>query len=275
MGASARDKDRFVIAQFSDIHVGESRFDEGMLLRVIEEINEAEPDMVVVPGDLTANGYRDEFERAKEYIDRLECRNVIVIAGNHDCRHVGYLHFEDIFGRRYHERSYEFGVRDDGEMQRRMKVLAADSNKPDLDAGELGRDKYDWIAEEYSHGRDFKVFILHHHVVSIPGTGRERNILLDAGDVLEALSKAEVDLVLAGHKHVPWAWPISCMLIVTSGTAATWRTRGHIPPSYNMITLGADEIAVDIRDLREDRHTLLRFARGDKCPLRISDAADG
>ena len=48
--------DRFVIAQFSDIHCGDPRFDEHLLERVIREVNAAKPDLVVVPGDLTTCG---------------------------------------------------------------------------------------------------------------------------------------------------------------------------------------------------------------------------
>jgi len=43
--------------------------------------------------------------------------------------------------------------------------------------------------------------------VPIRGTGRERNQVLDAGDVLALLHQAEVDVVLSGHRHVPYVWP--------------------------------------------------------------------
>ena len=45
--------------------------------------------------------------------------------------------------------------------------------------------------------------MLHHHLLPVPGTGRERNIVYDAGDAIECLQRAGVDLVLSGHKHVP------------------------------------------------------------------------
>ena len=32
------------------------------------------------------------------------------------------------------------------------------------------------------------VFILHHHLLPIPGTGRERNVVHDAGDTLDQLA---------------------------------------------------------------------------------------
>lgn len=251
----------FVIAQMSDLHCGESRFDMELMSSTLGEINALEPDLVVVPGDLTTSGYRDEFLEAREYLSCLQCENVIVIAGNHDCRNVGYLHFEEIFGRRYHEAEYPFGIAEDGQVQERIKVVAADSNKPDLNDGELGRDKYEWIAREFADPEPFKLFVLHHHLVGIPETGRERNILLDAGDALETLCAASVDLVLAGHKHVPYAWDVNGMLIVTSGTCATWRTRGTKPPSFNIISITREEIEVTVRDLSLGSDITWEFAR--------------
>ncbi|MDH4139649.1 MAG: metallophosphoesterase [Coriobacteriia bacterium] len=271
--ARERPDQTFLIAQISDLHCGESLFDAALLRRAIHEINEARPNLVMVPGDLTANGYRREFEEAKEHLALIECENVVIIAGNHDCRNVGYLHFEEIFGRRYHELEFPFGVKADGGLQERIKIVAADSNKPDLNDGELGRDKYDWILKEFGDPEAFKVFALHHHVISIPGTGRERNILLDAGDVLEALNRAGVDLVLAGHKHVAWAWPVAGMLAVTSGTSATWRTRGKTPPSYNLVRIASKTIEVTVKDLSDHNDVELVYDRGTKCPLPTTGMA--
>src|SRR4026209_1576817 len=90
------------IAQLSDIHVLDPRFEKGLLDVAIEEINADAPDLVVVAGDLTANGYREEFEYARERLDGLEASEVIYVPGNHDARSVGYLHYEDLFGERAH-----------------------------------------------------------------------------------------------------------------------------------------------------------------------------
>ena len=88
------------IVQMSDIHVGTGLFRPDLLSSAIEETNSLEPDLVAVVGDLTMEGYRWEFEEAKEYLDRLQCENVVVAMGNHDARSVGYRHFEDFFGMR-------------------------------------------------------------------------------------------------------------------------------------------------------------------------------
>ncbi len=240
-------RDHYTIAQFSDIHCGDPRFDAALMEEMLAEINAAKPDLAVVAGDLTADGYREQFEEAQRYIDLVQCPQRVVIAGNHDSRNVGYLHFEELFGKRHTLAELDFKVVCDGkegEIQERVKILALDSSKPDLNDGEIGRQNYKWIDEAFIEAGHYKIFILHHHLVSIPNTGRERNVVWDSGDVLEKLRSVDVDLVLHGHRHVAYNWPVANMLIVSSGTASTWRTRGYIQPSYNLIEIGPEIVVI-------------------------------
>ncbi|MFA5801114.1 MAG: metallophosphoesterase [Thermoleophilia bacterium] len=244
----AESHDFYTIAQFSDIHCGDARFDAQLAEALVSEVNDANPDLTVVAGDLTADGYREQFDEAKSYIDRVKCEQVIVIAGNHDCRNVGYLHFEELFGpRHYKAAELDFKlccVPGEEGTQQKVKILAMDSNKPDLNDGEIGRDNFTWIDNEFPNERDYKIFLLHHHLVGIPGTGRERNVVWDAGDVLERLRAVDVNLVLCGHRHVPYTWPLANMLIVSSGTGSTWRTRGYTQPSYNVIRIDPEMVTI-------------------------------
>jgi 3',5'-cyclic AMP phosphodiesterase CpdA len=80
--------------------------------------------------------------------------------------------------------------------------------------------------------------------VSVPGTGRERNIVWDAGDLLALLTELKVDLVMSGHKHVPNVWQFGQMLLINSGTASSHRVRGYTRPSYNVIEVGQDRVRV-------------------------------
>ena len=77
--------------------------------------------------------------------------------------------------------------------------------------------------------------MLHHHLLPVPGTGRERNVVHDAGDTLECLQRAQVHLVLSGHKHVPYAWRLENLFVVNAGTVSTTRLRGKTKPCYNVI----------------------------------------
>ncbi len=226
---------RLTICQVSDIHCGNARFIPDLLDRTIIEINRLEPTAVVVAGDLTDAGYREEFEQAAEYIGRFECENIMVIPGNHDARNVGYVHFERLFGERQ-------SVMDlDG-----VILVGVDSSEPDLNDGQVGREHYDFIVDTFSQAPQdkLKVFVVHHHLISLPGTGRERNIVFDAGDILERLIDVRVDLVLSGHKHVPYSWRLEDMLIVNSGTASTLRVRGNTRPCYNIIEVEDGRVEV-------------------------------
>lgn len=237
----------YTIALCSDVHCGDSRFSEALMRTAVKEINESRADMVVVAGDLTANGYREQFEQAKCYIDLIDSPQKLVIAGNHDHRNVGWVHFEDFFGSRFKALTFDFRVRCHGVFQEKVKIVAADSCKPDLNDGEVGRRHYYWIKGEFVEGNDFKIFCLHHHLVSVPGTGRERNIVWDAGDVLEVLKDSDVDMVLCGHKHVPYIWMVDRMILVNSGTMSTYRTRGYAKPAYNLIRIHHDKVHVETR----------------------------
>lgn len=50
------------IAQISDLHCGSPHFVPELLGRALGEINELAPDVVVVSGDLTSDGFRAEYE---------------------------------------------------------------------------------------------------------------------------------------------------------------------------------------------------------------------
>jgi 3',5'-cyclic-AMP phosphodiesterase len=221
------------IAHISDLHCGSPHFVPNLLERAIMEINELEPDLVIVSGDLTNEGFRQEWETACGYLERLDCGERIVIMGNHDARNVGYLHFEEIFG----ERAGEWHR--DG-----VSIVAIDSTEPDLDHGVVGRGRYPWIQERFAQPADLRIFVLHHHLLPVPGTGRERNIVHDAGDTLECLQRAGVNLVLCGHKHVPYAWRLEDLFVVNAGTVSTLRLRGRTKPCYNVIERREDRVTV-------------------------------
>jgi 3',5'-cyclic-AMP phosphodiesterase len=220
------------LAHISDPHVGSPYFVPNLMNRVIVELNELHPDAVVITGDFTTFGYRQEFKTATAYLDRIEAP-VYSIPGNHDARNVGYVHFEELLGPRHWSHDI-----------RGVRIVGVDSSEPDLDHGQIGRERYEWIKAEFTVPAELKVFALHHHLLPIPGTGRERNIVYDAGDLLEVLISAGVQVVLSGHKHVPYVWRLEDIYVVNAGTCASLRLRGHTRPCYNVIEFEGGEVKI-------------------------------
>lgn len=254
----------FTIAQISDLHCGGPYFVPNLLERAITEINDLEPDIVICSGDLTTFGFKEEYALAKQYLDRIACDSLVVIPGNHDSRNVGYLHFERLFGDRFSV------LRKDG-----VTVVAVDSTEPDLDHGQIGRGHYRWIEEQFAAPADLRVFVLHHHLLPVPGTGRERNIVYDAGDVIECLQGAGVDLVLSGHKHVPYAWKLENLFIVNAGTVSSLRLRGTTRPCYNVVEVTGSHVDVWRRYPYHGQERIIQFSTEtlafEKYTARIED----
>ena len=235
----------------------------------IDEINRIRPDVVVVTGDLTAAGYEWEFEQAAEWLGRIEVPKVVV-PGNHDSRNVGYVHFERFFGDRFSRYRQAF----DQERQERLgatgfMVVGVDSSEPDLDEGHIGRERYPWIRQQFNdQPGDVKLFAIHHHLVPIPGTGRERNIITDAGDLLAVLSDLDIDIILAGHKHVPFFWGLNGILVCNSSTAATRRVRGLTPLSWNELQIDASTVKVYLHYEDGRRELSVIFSRKTRAMTR-------
>lgn len=140
------------------------------------------------------------------------------------------LHFEKLIGRRKF-----LHVDNDGG----FAIIGLDSSQPDLNDGQIGIDQLEWVTEKLDEiPKDMcKIVTFHHHLLPIPQAGRERNILLDSGDLLRVFIDSGVDFVLNGHKHVPNVWMIEKMVTINSGTATTMKLRGDTYPSYNELVI--------------------------------------
>ena len=239
------------IVQISDIHFG-SMFKQVAFDQLVEEINNLEPDAIVITGDLTDEGLLSQFERARFEIQRFKCNNRIVLAGNHDYRHTGYLLFKKFF---HTKQVYE--LKDD------VVIVTIGTARPDRDEGEVGYRQNKWMSSVLSrYDSKIKIIAMHHHLIGIPDTGTDKIIILDAGDTLLACMQAKVDLVLCGHKHRPWIWKLGSLEIAYAGTASSERFRGFFDNTYNIIRIDNRNLQVDIKIVGGKRMDLNSLVSG-------------
>ncbi len=215
------------IAHISDLHVESQWFEKEWAENLIRILNREKPDLLIVTGDLTDCGYLVEYRKATEFLELIGTHDRVVVPGNHDARNEGYVLFEEFFGTR--TPFYE---------NERVSVVGLDSSEPDLEDGHIGRENYGYVRSILSEAKGkLKIVALHHHVVPVPGTGRERDIPVDAGDLMKLMDDLGVNLVLSGHKHKAWIWRVNSTYYITAGTATTRRLKARDFPSFNMFHL--------------------------------------
>ena len=259
------------LAHLASLHCGAIRYRPDLLERAVRDVNELDADAVLVAGDLTAAGYEWEYEEALERLGQLDAPTVMV-PGNHDSRNVGYIHFERLIGPRYTTWRLPF---DDDRAEAvgasGLTVIGLDSSQPDLDDGHVGREWYPWLQEEARrHEDDLVVVMLHHHLLAIPGAGRDLNHVVDTGDLLPILDELAVDMVLTGHKHVPYFWGLNGILLCNAGTVSTGELRGTVPASWSELEIDAETIRVYLYADGVGRQLAAVRSRSSKAAVRSS-----
>jgi 3',5'-cyclic AMP phosphodiesterase CpdA len=222
------------IIHLSDLHVTGGSFVPEWGDAVVACVGATDPDLTIVTGDLTSEGHVDEYEKARAYVARLKTRSLLMVPGNHDARNEGYVLFEEMFGTRYPVYENET-----------VAVCGIDSSQPDIDDGHVGRSNYSHIVERLSRPGKTRILAMHHHLIPIPGTGRERHIPTDAGDVLKLCVDNRIGIVLSGHKHLPYIWNLEDTHFITAGTATSRRLKGRSCPSFNIITVEPGTFVVE------------------------------
>ena len=234
------------IVQISDLHIG-SQFLQEKFDTLVKEVNDLKPDVIVITGDLTNEGLMKEYEKCEELLTQFNTEKIIAISGNHDYRNTGYLLFK-----RY------FPFEAINELSDDVVLVTVGTARPDRNEGEVGYRQNLWLERTMKKYKDkVKIVAMHHHLIAIPDTGSDQLTVVDAGDVLRTVLETNVDVVLCGHKHRPWAWNFGKLNVVNAGTATSERVRGLFENTYNILTISESKVHVD-----------LKIVGGERLPIR-------
>lgn len=229
------------IAHISDIHCNYGTdFNSKIFEKAVKILNNIESDLIFISGDLTTDGLLPEYEFAQEKMKEVNGKKVI-IPGNHDERNLGWKLFPKFFGETDFIHSYDY-----------VNLIGLASSEPDKDDGRLGRGRHQLI-EQGVKKENLTIIGFHHHVIPVPNSGRERNIIEDAGETLDILLKNDIPLVLMGHRHVPFGVKIHKTLLVNAGTFSCNRTRAYFGNTFNVIDLKDEKIIVNVVNIQKDK----------------------
>lgn len=236
------------IVQFSDVHFGVEH--AAAVAAALERVRTDPPDLVLITGDITQQGYRREFEAAAAWIGAMP-GPVFVTVGNHDVPYWDLMarlfwpwrRFETTVGHPAHDHEHrgdELMVR--GVTTARGAQLRLNWSKGVIDLEQTRRAAR---ALADAPAGTLRVLACHHPLIEMigaPMTGEMRRGRAAA----EIFAAAGVDLVMSGHVHVPFALPITlgdeCSYAVGCGTLSR-RERGA-PPGFNEVEWDAGEIRV-------------------------------
>ena len=241
------------IAHISDIHANYGTdFNSKVFEKAVKNLNKIEADLVFVSGDLTTDGLLSEYELAHEILKSINS-TIVVVPGNHDERNLGFKLFPEFFGESSFIQNYST-----------VAFVGLASSEPDKDEGRLGRGRHKMIEQGIRKKRKTTIIGFHHHLIPIPNSGREKNVIEDAGETLDIILRKRVPLVLMGHRHVPYGVKIHRTLLVNAGTFSCNRTRAHFGNTFNIIDIDENIITVSVVNVRRNaQKKMIQFNQTD------------
>jgi 3',5'-cyclic AMP phosphodiesterase CpdA len=242
-----------VIAHVSDLHLG--AHDATAVDTLPADVAAARPTLTVITGDITMRARPDEFCLAVELLARLP-EPQLVVPGNHDVPlgpvsrlTAPYLRYSVALGTGPAPSILHPSARSPGTVALGLNSMPRWRWK----SGRVTRRQSAAITATFGPTTPDAVrLVALHHPPFVGGLAR----LGGRGCLVTALAEARVDLVLAGHTHIPETREVELgragrnhrLIEVVAGTATSLRTRGA-GRSWSLIVV--DGCAVEVRERRQ------------------------
>lgn len=233
------------IAHLSDIHFG--AHDPKIVAATEAWLQERQPDLVIISGDLTQRARVDQFREAAAYLNRLRSAGfpTLVVPGNHD------VPLYDVIRRfaapldRY--RRYISDDLSPWFENDEVAVLGINTARSlTVKDGRINREQIAMLQDRFGAvpSNKTRILVTHHPLYAMPiGEGGELSEAVGRHrDAIAAVCKAGVHLALAGHFHRTYAEAAGKMveragtvLVMQAGTATSTRLRNSELQSFNWI----------------------------------------
>ncbi len=210
----------------------ETYYIEELTDALVYEIQQMQPDVMIVSGDLTHNGEKESHIEIAKKLAKIEESGVTVLvtAGNHDINNPYAREFkgseevvtETVTPEEFEQIYYEFGfsdaaARDEKTLSYLSKVsedlwvLMLDSNlyrqntTAPVTNGILNKSTLDWVRNigDQAKAEDVEILgVMHHNLYNHSDILYQGFTIGNAKDVLEVFKDSGINLVLSGHIHV-------------------------------------------------------------------------
>ena len=263
-----------LVAHLSDLHFG--RVDERLLAPLQAALLRAQPDLLVISGDLTQRARTAEFTAARAFLDSLPFPR-LVVPGNHD------VPLHNVFNRLLRPLSkYRQHIEPELAPHWRDAQIAVfginTARAATIKDGRIGMAELERLRSQMQQVPSGVVkIVVTHHPLDVPSGASARDVVGRADAAMALFADAGVDLLLAGHLHASHAGSSAtryqlddyAALVVQAGTATSTRGRGEAN-SFNLLRIAPGQICVerlacDVHDvgyMMISRESFVRAGRG-------------
>jgi len=217
------------LVQIGNTDVSAGMFNTKIFDKAVNAINSLETDLVVHCGGVTASSHLYEFELAKELLDTIDHKKLIV-PGVKDAYPLGCELFPEYIG----EKNPSF-------VDDKLHILGYNSCIIDEKEGRLGRGNTREIVEKLAINSKIGVVVFNHTIVPLPKTKHDSE-LMDAGDVLATLVNNKINLVLTGAKNKSGCWQVGDTVLANVGTLSSYNLATRAGNSFNIINIFKTDI---------------------------------
>ncbi|UJJ30402.1 metallophosphoesterase family protein [Halopseudomonas maritima] len=231
------------ILHLSDPHFGTEQAD--VMNALLQLVREQRPSLALLSGDITQRARPQQFRQARRFMTQLGIP-ILAVPGNHDMPLFNpfkrllrpYGHYQDNFAA-----DLEPLLETDC-----LLVVGVNSSRPDRHKnGELTSAQIQRVEHhlQRASASQLRIVMQHHPVRAVESSDRS-NLLIGGDQVVPRWVDAGLDLLLAGHIHLPYVRPLNGQhstrraWTAQAGTALSSRVRGEVPNSVNLIEHSTD-----------------------------------
>ena len=234
-----------IVLQVSDPHFGTER--EPVVDALRRLVQQQQPDLLLLSGDITQRATRAQFTAARTFIDSLQVTQVLSIPGNHD---IPLVNLAARLCRPYARYRAAFGTALEGEYENAdVLVLTLNSTRRyrHID-GELSAGQIERVAARLRQAKSncWRIVVTH-QPLAVSRTEDAKDLLHGREQALHSWAAAGADVVMGGHIHLPYVLAMHQLMpalpaplwVVQAGTALSSRVRIGAPNSVNLLRIAA------------------------------------
>lgn len=249
-------RSQLCIMQISDLHFGPPLVPDVAEAALASCVRLA-PDLLVVSGDLTQRARREQFEAARDYLQRFPTIPRLVIPGNHDVPLYNVARRLSDPHRNYRE-IISPALNTVLEVPGAVLVgLDSTSPRSAISNGRIHSWQLEFCAQAFANAPQdaTRIVVAHHHFAPAPDTLRDAR-MPQARRAITKFTELGVELIMGGHLHrayighsldfYPGEHRDRGIIIAQSGTTTSRRGRGRETEknSFNLIELAERTVKI-------------------------------